>query len=155
MVATTAEVNAGQRSVQPAVSAHILMLRICLQLLEQQHSAAMLSFIDPDRSSTRRTSVGPLRSSEVTTPQFASPVGGGPAMPPPPLGPASGNWNDVVPEPLGCEAAPPTVSGGPSQLRIDRPSKKEITAPGAQFAKTIRVIDSSSTGIPIAAVLTR
>jgi hypothetical protein len=41
------------------------MLMSCRQLVEQQQSSAMLSFIEPDRSSTRSTSVGALAVLEV------------------------------------------------------------------------------------------
>jgi hypothetical protein len=98
MVASTAEVNAGQRSVQFDVPEQVDAPVVFLQLLEQQQSSAMLSLIDPDLSKTSSTSVGNLVVLEVCSPQFASAVGGEPppvsGAPPPilvvPLPPAPG-----------------------------------------------------------------
>jgi hypothetical protein len=78
MVASTAEVNAGQRCVQLEVSAQSFIPVALLQLLVQQHLSAMLSVMDPDRSNTSNTSVGILVVSAVCSPQLASAVGGEP-----------------------------------------------------------------------------
>src|SRR5450631_321421 len=130
-VVSTAEVSAGQRSVQLLVFAHILILTACSQALEQQQSSVMLKFIEPDRSSTRSTSVGALAVLDVCIPQLASPVGAGPGVPvpPPPTPPpppmaASGSKIaselPVAPPPDDL-SEPPTIPGEsphPSKARL-------------------------------------
>src|ERR1039457_6358886 len=142
MVVFTAEVSAGQRSAQLLVFAHILMLMSCLQVLVQQQSSAMLSFIEPDRSSTSSTSVGTLVVLEVCTPQLASLVGAGPVVPPaarpgppPPPTLACGRQNaprlpvvppPVVPPPDDWSVPPPPPPTVPGELL--QPSKAMLAS---------------------------
>src|ERR1035437_5912456 len=96
----------------------------------------MLSFIEPERSSTRRTSAGSWLVLEVWLPQLASPVGADPEIPAPPEPP----FPDALASSLitGEPAVPPPPPPFPSwsgepQPTDDVTTKEKIVAPATSI----------------------